>query len=396
MWIPTSVEEIERVVQSGNLNESETFDAKKELPSKNQNKDIAKDIVAMANDGGVLLYGIDEDANGRPTVLNPILLDGAAERIQNVILTSVSEPPNIQVKEFHKSPTAPDGYLLVIVPQSPRAPHMVTVDKEYRYYLRFGKVSVPMPAGDVERMFQRRQYWEKDIITLLEARIESKDIPTMNGFSHIHLLARPLSADSNLVDRAIGAKNSSHYLGSLVQEANKPEIFPRNTYPTFEQRNRWLRKSDGWSVFLKDSPDITPDRIPINSLDMDIDDNGTAWLYYGRVGEGREQLQFFEDIVAHLVIRFCKLLAVLYTDARFLGSVDLAVAIEGLRGATSSSVRFDKDMAPYICPPYKQAEYYRGTRTTVTVMMDNPKSPAKDLVGPLIRTINQDRYDPFA
>ena len=37
------------------------FYAKRELPSRNKNENIAKDIASMANNGGVLLYGVAED-----------------------------------------------------------------------------------------------------------------------------------------------------------------------------------------------------------------------------------------------------------------------------------------------------------------------------------------------
>ncbi len=63
MWIPKSEEEIVNAVNSDALEESAIFDAKVELPSKNI--EIAKDIAAMSNDGGVIIYGIGEDENGR-------------------------------------------------------------------------------------------------------------------------------------------------------------------------------------------------------------------------------------------------------------------------------------------------------------------------------------------
>ncbi len=55
MWIPKSADEIERAVVARELHESSTFDAKREL---GKSKDIARDVAAMANDGGVLLYGV--------------------------------------------------------------------------------------------------------------------------------------------------------------------------------------------------------------------------------------------------------------------------------------------------------------------------------------------------
>lgn len=53
MWIPKTEKEIVQAVSCGSLEETITFDAKRELPTKNA--EIAKDVAAMANDGGVII-----------------------------------------------------------------------------------------------------------------------------------------------------------------------------------------------------------------------------------------------------------------------------------------------------------------------------------------------------
>lgn len=100
MWIPKTEDELTAAVTAGTIEESITFDAKQELPSKNQ--ELAKDVAAMATDGGVLLYGLGEDAHSRPTVLNPIPLQGAPERISQIVQTSIAEPPRMTI---HTIPT---------------------------------------------------------------------------------------------------------------------------------------------------------------------------------------------------------------------------------------------------------------------------------------------------
>lgn len=65
----------------GSIEEGPGFDAKRELPAKKRNVDVAIDIAAMANDGGVLLYGVGQDEHERPTVLFPFELAGQGERV---------------------------------------------------------------------------------------------------------------------------------------------------------------------------------------------------------------------------------------------------------------------------------------------------------------------------
>jgi predicted HTH transcriptional regulator len=73
MWIPKDEQDIITAAASGGLEESVTFDAKREIPAKNS--DTAKDVASLANTvGGVLLYGVDEDTSGRQ--IKVVLLSG--------------------------------------------------------------------------------------------------------------------------------------------------------------------------------------------------------------------------------------------------------------------------------------------------------------------------------
>jgi predicted HTH transcriptional regulator len=59
MWTPKSTDELESLVPQGVLEETAVLDFKREFPKKNS--DFACDIAAMANDGGVIILGVDED-----------------------------------------------------------------------------------------------------------------------------------------------------------------------------------------------------------------------------------------------------------------------------------------------------------------------------------------------
>ena len=65
MWVPGSAEELEQAARNGRLAEKKHFEVKRE---GGRNKDVAIDVNAMALDGGAVVYGIGEDAHGRPTV----------------------------------------------------------------------------------------------------------------------------------------------------------------------------------------------------------------------------------------------------------------------------------------------------------------------------------------
>jgi hypothetical protein len=157
MWIPESELEILAAIEAEALVETATFDAKVALPAKGKSKDLAIDVATMSNDGGTLLYGVGENEDRRPTVPQPFRLAGARERVDQIVQTSISEPPDIQVREIPTDNDPSLGYLVVAVPSSPRVPHMVTVGKEYRYYGRSDIGNVLLTEGEVARLYERRQ-----------------------------------------------------------------------------------------------------------------------------------------------------------------------------------------------------------------------------------------------
>src|SRR5215207_8708854 len=128
MWVPATEHEILAAIEAKDLVETASFDAKASLPAKGKSKDLAIDVAAMSNDGGTLLYGVGEDENGRPTVPQPFKLAGARERVDQIVRTSISEPPDIQVREIQTNEDPSLGYLelpsigwqLFILGSSPR------------------------------------------------------------------------------------------------------------------------------------------------------------------------------------------------------------------------------------------------------------------------------------
>jgi hypothetical protein len=91
MWIPRNESELLQAI-TDSLIETATFDAKARLPLAAKNVDVAIDVAAMANDGGVLLSGLAEDEHKR-LVPAPIPLAGAAERVATCLdILPVGDP----------------------------------------------------------------------------------------------------------------------------------------------------------------------------------------------------------------------------------------------------------------------------------------------------------------
>jgi predicted HTH transcriptional regulator len=96
-------------------------------------KDLAKDAAAMSIDGGVIVIGVDE-TNGVASNATPIPLKGAPEKLAQVITSRVRPPLHFEIESLTKNQGDPDGFLVLEVPPSPWAPHMV----ENRFPARAG------------------------------------------------------------------------------------------------------------------------------------------------------------------------------------------------------------------------------------------------------------------
>jgi hypothetical protein len=403
VWIPRSEGDILAAIQAGNLIENATFDAKMALPEKGKAKDLAKDIAAMANNGGVLLYGVGEDENHRPTVLRPFKLAGTRERVDQIAWASISEPPVI---EIYPIPTEKDpsiGYLVVVVPPSPRAPHMVTAGGDNRYYGRGATGNVQLPEREVARLYERRQRQaevsrstrlEVDPKVMLDQTVASAPVEPHEGHAFLHLVAHPVEPDEALLEKARGDQKSPQFLNRLFSAAASAAVYSIPYSPDLLKANNFERRADGWvaSQGLEDEPwQGTVD--PGHVLEFEVGVDGRGHLFCGRAAEEYDgRLLIFENIVAGLTVRFLTVLGGLYAAGGYVGPVDMGLAVTGLKGGISYVLSQRIGVRP---SPYDKDQYRRTERFSALTLSNDPRGAARKLVMPLVQAITRESYDPF-
>lgn len=401
MWIPRSEQEVLAAIESGNLSETSSFDVKSALPKKGRSKDLAVDVAAMANDGGTLLYGVDENDHGEPAVRTPIELNGAKERVDQIVRTCISEPPDIEIYAIPTEEDEGKGYLVVAVPSSPRAPHMVTVGEDNRYYGRSATGNIRLTEGEVARLYERRSKWEVDRAALLEEVIERAPIGPDERFSYLHLVARCVVSDEDLLEKAMGEQYLVPFLNGLFSTAIGNEVFPRGYgkgyYPDLGDNNSYIRRANGWMTSQDSGANSQEDRDPTHVLEFEIGLDGSGRLFCGRAAEkvNSGKLQLFEDLVAGLTTRFLCVLGGLYDAGAYLGPVDVGIAVTGLKGAVSCN-RSQHVIDRHFLQPYDRDQYRRTERFSASSLGDDPRSAARKLVSPLTRAIAGEGYDPFS
>jgi hypothetical protein len=147
--------DIQTLISNGE-EESQTLDFKQALPG---NDSVAKhefyaDICAFANtQGGDIVYGVSEDADGRagnviPLADNP---DVTALRLQDMAMNGIE--PKITGIHVRAVPVAGGNVFIARVPRSVHAPHRVKTNQHF--FIREGCRKRPLDVPEVGAAFSR-------------------------------------------------------------------------------------------------------------------------------------------------------------------------------------------------------------------------------------------------
>jgi hypothetical protein len=146
-WLPDTEDRLREMLDQGLLAERHTVDFKEQLdPGKGANKEHARDLAKFGPDGGVLIVGVNDDGQ-----LTPIQLAEQRERIDQIGRTIPDPPMHVRIEEIPAAGQPGKGYLLVVVPPSPDAPHMV----DGRYYGRGDTTKHVLSDAEVQALHQR-------------------------------------------------------------------------------------------------------------------------------------------------------------------------------------------------------------------------------------------------
>lgn len=385
---------MESAIHDGTLQERHWFDAKSEIgKSDSSKKEIAKDLAAFANDGGVLIVGIVEDRKTQTMSVQPLLLDGLAESIDQ-IARSRCDPPLYVICHPLADPTGPDekarGVLLVEVPRSPSAPHMVAD----RYWGRSDKTNYAMSDREVASRHALRTMRQHTAEQLIATEVERD--PIRGGqLSHLYVVAQPLASPPDLLGELMDRPEE---LGKVVRET--PSLMPQWWHTLLFSQPR----ANGYgfhSNFLSGRQLATDGGAgEVNVLDLEIDENGRIALLYGgasihdnaAISGGRYVNEINVVTLTRAVVSVAGRLA---GSAGYGGSWLLAVGISDLRGKVSFSAwREDKEKTTWtkpaastIWPPFSATYYVQGTEAMTVELLDQPGTISRRLLRRLLRAI---------
>lgn len=398
MWVPRSEQDIEQAIDAGTLRETQTFDAKAQLPATGKNKDLARDICAMTVDGGVLLYGLGGGDPTRPDDPKPFELAGASERIDQVAQTAISEPPTIEIHDIPAASGDGTGYLAVVIPPSPRAPHMVTLEGENRFYGRGATGNRILTEGEVARLYARRERWEVDRRSMLEGAIEGMPFKferPLHEIGPMVVVARPVASREDLLDRARGDLDLRTFLQrELTQEARRRDPYPNQGTSGVGQALEVERRGAGvWILQRQRDPTMEYQ----SRLEITASCGVTYWHsptinYMGDHRPSDTRLLLMEQSVTRALFQPLAVVAWLYEHAGYAGAVDVGVAVLDIERATGASLLRSFDGGT----PYGAKDFRADARVPIVKLRQDLEGVTGTLLSGLFDVISLRDYDPFA
>jgi hypothetical protein len=406
VWSPSSANELIAAIDDRKLpHESAAFEVKKQLPDRNKNSDIAADVAAMATDGGVIVYGVLEDKEKVTFTATPISLAGVKDRISDIVTSHVREevPFDVRLLELDDDPTI--GFVVIDVPASIRAPHMVESKGEYRFYGRVPGGNQLLSEAQVARLYQRRERVEEEAGRAPDEWVASGPVEADPGRTDLYIVVKPLLSDSELRERALGGNDLQLVVGAI---RSAMVALPFKDLGGRDIRSL-LQSTHGYSTidrYMVINPPFQSSgpRIVDYVAALEVLDDGTCRYFHAAMGsnapkDGVEHFILDDVDVAKSAAQVSHVAGWLLNSGDYHGAVDVSLLVTNINGVASSHwfTRYGGFFPIPGVPTFPEDEH----RVTVRVMANQLQAEsceiAERLTRRLFRVIRQPEFpDPLA
>jgi len=200
--------DIVSAVQVGLTRETQWCELKLNVPASSPaaNAELARDMASLTVGGGVLLIGVKDNAATAADVVGVLDADlpGLVSRISQVASSRVSPPMHVLLHEIADPSGTGHIVLVVEVPTSATAPHMV----DGTYWGRSATGKQPLGDHDVTRLIREREGRGDRFVAELAAMANDVDPlgPDRRARGRLYLMAQPVAAMSVRLGAATAAK----------------------------------------------------------------------------------------------------------------------------------------------------------------------------------------------
>jgi hypothetical protein len=387
-WMPNAWSDIVEAAAGGLLDESHWVDLKQELPAgkRTHNTELAQDLASLAVDGGLLVVGI-EDHNSRAGKVCGVGLAKLADRVDQVARDKVRPSLVVRSHEVRDPDRAGWGCLLVHIPPSAEAPHMV----DYVYYGRGDRANVRLSDEQVRAIIEDRRRGRTDVIAELRRMADDDPITAdERQLGHLYLLAQPETAAEEALVELLARDDAMR----VIQEIIGPIVRERGSGATgFEPdiHRLWDRVPRAEGLALTSySAEEGPGREK-TLLELVIREDGGIRLTCGRGTDVFPRPGFPPPdrppmaVIAMLVLGLTHSVAALagrLVDeyAAYQGQWRLGIRMDRLRGAAPLDLL--QDPLRRSGHPYTRDEYERVTSASTEELVNGFWPTSRDRNGP--------------
>ena len=150
-------QDLQRLVDD-QVQERDSIEYKRDMygNSDDDKREMLKDITSMANHrGGYIVIGIEADDEGIPTKVVGIEADNHVERIRSSCLNNIDKRiVGLDVEDISLSNSR--VVIVISIPESVNAPHMVTYKGLNQFWKRHGRQKEKMTTHEIGEAFDKR------------------------------------------------------------------------------------------------------------------------------------------------------------------------------------------------------------------------------------------------
>ncbi|MEU7088128.1 AlbA family DNA-binding domain-containing protein [Streptomyces achromogenes] len=400
-WTPKTEADLQAAVAGGLFEESHHLDLKKAPNSKSDNKELARDLASFAVDGGTLIIGVQENKESRTFELAPQPLNGLPEKVEQVARTIPDPPLTILTEEISAEAGDGTGYLIVHIPASPVAPHMV----DNRYFGRGDKTKYQMGDAEVVALHARRRDSEATTLALLRKEMDEDPLRDVGTQSHFFLVAQPAAGRRDMCLPITGAQDWNHRLHALINRVRENKklraaLSNQAFSPDLNDAHQGHRRARGVAL---SSSTLQSDRTYApegrwgdeDVIEIQLFEDGGLRLFMTRLSDGlsnrhapddeAEQVLFDAAAVIH-TRNMLELMRLVSEEVGYHGNWAVAVGANRLRGRR----RYTGQSLFASNHRYSADSYEESTGVTLAELRDAPGTVTRRLLGPLLRSLDSE------
>lgn len=332
MWLPRTTQELLRALDW--ISETASVEFKEALPVRSKNNDIATDVAAMSTDGGVIIYGVAEDKSAGTFSPKPFELAHQRERIVSIVESRVGGSPYIETFAMEETDIPGSGYIVVHVPASPTAPHLV---EGSGFWGRNDQGNKRLTQGDVDRLYKRREGWETSSAQLIdEARSACSYVAGSDKTLGVyHLVVQPVIAPKSVRETALQGDNAVPLFQMLSQVSNGLDFDSLSDFKLEALLHSVTRKTyEG--IRLVESPGANE----FVQMELEVRDDGGLRFDLGtalHLDPSNGSRVVFDVAISQCTALILAVAGRIYSLANYHGLVNVAATIDNGEGAISAT-----------------------------------------------------------